>query len=134
MQELHAALHRMKRRKAMDDNGICAEFLKDAPECFLQLVLQLFNDVLFSSCAPPDVWRRTRLTVIYKKGDAESVSNYRPIAIISVLYKLFSRIICDRISKILLPQQSPEQAAYRPGFSTVDHLLSMTLLQEKSTE
>ena len=112
LQDLEVCIRRLKRRKAKDDSGITAELLKDASPEFLQLVPALFNDVLYSHAPPPDAWRKTRLTVIFKKGDPEIVSNYRPIAIVPILYKLFSRLLCNRISKIVIPQQSPEQAAY----------------------
>ena len=60
--------------------------------------------------------------------------NYRPIAILPILYKLFSRMLCNRLQDYLIPRQSVDQAAYRKGFSTEDHLLTVTLLIERSRE
>ena len=82
----------------------------------------------------PDDWMHTRLIVIFKKGDPKLPANYRPIALLPILYKLFSRMLCVRIQPDLLRAQSVDQAAYRPGFSTEDHLLSVTLMLEKCHE
>ena len=43
-------------------------------------------------------------------------------------------MLCARIQPGLLQSQSVDQAAYRPGFSTEDHLLSVTLLLERCHE
>ena len=83
---------------------------------------------------PPEEWRNTKLVVIFKKGDPTLPSNYRPIAILPIMYKLFSRILCNRLQEFLMPQQSVDQAAYRKGFSTEDHLLAVALLIERSKE
>ena len=60
--------------------------------------------------------------------------NYRPIAILSILYKMFTRMLCIRVQRGLLREQSVDQGAYRPGFSTKDHLLCTTLLLEHCAE
>ena len=72
--------------------------------------------------------------MLFKKVDPTLPKNYRPIAILPVLYKLFSRMLCNRVQGTVVDYQSPDQAAYRPGFSTVDHLLSLTLLVESAKE
>ena len=72
--------------------------------------------------------------VLFKKGDPALPSNYRPVAILPILYKLFSRMLCSRIKHTVVGQQSVDQAAYRPGFSTEDHLISLTLLLEACSE
>ena len=64
---------------------------------------------------------------MFKKGNAKLPSNYRPIAITPILYKLFSRMFCVRI-------QSPDQAAYRAGYSAENHLLIVTLITELCSE
>ena len=51
-----------------------------------------------------------------------------------ILYKLFSRMFCERIQTTLMSQQSSDQAAYRAGYSTEDHLLTVTLMTELCSE
>ena len=134
LDELLDALRVMKRGRAKDEAGIVIEMLKDGSRCLLQAVVDMFNDVLAFRQQPPTEWKLTKLVVIFKKGDPSLPSNYRPIAILSILYKLFSRVLCSRLMEFLIPQQSVDQAAYRKGFSTQDHLLAVTLLIEKSRE
>ena len=82
----------------------------------------------------PDSWKQIRLTVIFNNNNPELVSNYRPIATIPILYKLFSRMLCNRIQGQTFKNLSPDQAAYRPGLSVDDHLLTVTLLVERCKE
>ena len=98
-----------------------------------QMILELFNEVCASHVLPPD-WRKSRLVVLFKKGDPKMAANYRPVAILSLLYKLFSRMLCARLEDTIVSQQSVDQAAYRKGFSTDDHLLSLGLLLERCAE
>ena len=134
MKELEHALSLMKNGKARDTSGLIAEMLKTKCEQLQTMILDLFNDILVKGRPPPENWRSTRLIVIFKKGDPKLPGNYRPIAILPILYKLFSRMLCNRVQQGLLREQSVDQAAYRPGFSTEDHLLCTTLLLERCAE
>lgn len=70
-------------------------------------------------------------TNIYKKGDRSNIENYRPISLMSNIYKVFSKLILNRISRILDEQQPIEQAGFRAGFSTTDHMHALKQLVEK---
>ena len=48
------------------------------------------------------------------------------------MYKIFSRVLCNRLSEFIIPGQGVEQAAYRKGHSTEDHLLTVAMVVEKS--
>jgi len=124
----------MKRGKAADTLGISAAMLMVDCPALLDIILEVFNDVLRPAGEVPSTWRSSRLVVIFKKGDPALPSNYRPIAIVPILYKLFSRMLCGRIKSSITGQQSVDQAAYRNGFSTEDHLLALTLLLETCAE
>ena len=83
---------------------------------------------------PPQQWKQATVTVIHKSGDPKLPSNYRPISIIPLLYKLFSKILYNRLEPILDAHQTPDQAGSRHDYSTEGHLYTMTLLHEKSYE
>ena len=134
LDELERALTQMKAGKARDKSGIVAEMLKVDCASLHAMLLDLFNDVLKSNKAPPADWSKSRLIVILKKGDAKLPSNYRPIAILPILYKLFSRMLCARIQPGLINEQSVDQAAHRQRFSTEDRLLSTALWIERCAE
>ena len=74
------------------------------------------------------------MTVIFKSGNPRLPQNYQPIAVIPVLYKLFARMLYNRLAKILEPQQSVDQAGFRPSFSTLDHLFTLAQVSEKAHE
>ena len=54
--------------------------------------------------------------------------------LINHLYKLFSRLVMGRVRKILDKHQCKDQAGFRSGCSTDDHLFSFCQLQEKCHE
>ena len=43
-------------------------------------------------------------------------------------------MLCNRLQPIIISEQSPDQAAYRKGYSTVDHMMAITLLTEGCAE
>ena len=134
LQELQDSLKGMSGGKASDSAGIVVEMLKTDCHALQCLILELFNDVLASPSQVPHQWLTSRLVVIFKKGDPTLPANYRPIAILSILYKLFSCMLHGRLVKVIMPHLSTDQAAYRKGFSTEDHLLSTILLLERCSE
>ena len=107
--------------------------LKVDCELLRDIILEVFNDTLSGHELPPS-WRTSKLIVLFKKGDPTLPGNYRPIAILPILYKLFSRMLCGRLRQAIVGQLSVDQAAYRQGFSTEDHLLASSLLLERCSE
>ena len=51
-----------------------------------------------------------------------------------MLYKLFARLLASRLTPSLYKHQPDEQAGFRKGFSTLDHLFAMGQPQEKAHE
>ena len=74
------------------------------------------------------------MVLLHKKGDKTNLKNYRPISLLSVVYKLFTKVIANRIAKTLNSNQPREQAGFRSGFSTTDHIQVINQLIEKSNE
>ena len=68
---------------------------------------------------------------IYKtSGDDTDPSNNRGIALLSCLGKLFSNLINHRLTLFVDNNKiiGPEQAGFRVGFSTTDHMFAINTL------
>ena len=133
MAELLDQIKLLKTGCSADCSGILAEMIKVDSHHLRVSLLHLLNGVLRSGLTPSQ-WKQTVLVVIFKDGDAQLPKNYRPISIIPIIYKLFSRLLLARVRPILDAAQSRDQAGFRSGFSVEDHLFTTTLLFEKSQE
>ena len=45
----------------------------------------------------PSAWHIAQATMIYKKGSPMECDNYRPISLLSVLYKVYAKILLNRL-------------------------------------
>ena len=72
--------------------------------------------------------------MIYKNGDSSLPQNYRPICIIPMLCKLFSKLVYNRVYPLLDRAQCPDQAGFRHAYSTCDHMFVFTMIYEKTEE
>ena len=53
---------------------------------------------------------------------------------IPILYKIFAKLLSERVGKYLDTVQPVDQAGFRSGFSCDDHLFAMPQLWEKHAE
>uniref|UniRef100_W6NGJ1 RNA-directed DNA polymerase (Reverse transcriptase) domain containing protein n=1 Tax=Haemonchus contortus TaxID=6289 RepID=W6NGJ1_HAECO len=123
----------MKNCTAPGPDRIKPEHLKSIPPVIIKTLARLFTRCL-SECKVPTSWKTSKAVLLYKKGDPDDIGNYRPICLLSVIYKLFTRVILNRIVRILEEGQPCEQAGFRRGFSTIDHIHTLTRLTEVSRE
>ncbi|KAE9415020.1 hypothetical protein Angca_009326, partial [Angiostrongylus cantonensis] len=94
---------------------------------------RLFSRYL-SECKIPTLWKISKTVLLFKKKDLHDIGNYRSICLLSVVYKLFTGVILNRIERALDEGQPCEGAGFRKGFSTMDHIHTLTRLVEVSRE
>ena len=82
----------------------------------------------------PQSWKEAKIILLHKKGDKADIKNYRPISLLSHIYKIYTKILQSRLKTALDEQQPREQAGFREGFSTTDHLHAINQLIEKAHE
>ena len=97
--EVQKAVAKMKSNKACGDDGV--------PPGFWQAVmiedgvgaewLVDFCQQCWSQAKVPDVWHIARVACIFKEGDPADCKNYLPISLLSAAYKIFARILLNRL-------------------------------------
>ena len=133
--ETKAAVNKLNQGKAPDMNGLQAEMIQCAGPKMMQHLTALLQTVWSEENVPQD-WRDALMVVLYKgKGSKDDCGNYRGISLLSVVGKVLSRIILDRMLKHIADDVLPEsQCGFRAGRRTVDMIFTAQQLQEKAME
>ncbi|KAK6758449.1 hypothetical protein RB195_015957 [Necator americanus] len=131
--EIRHAIMSVRSRTAHFLDRTRPEQLKNLLPVLINTLTRLFTRNL-SECKVPKQWKTDKTVLLYKKGDPHDIGNYRPICLLSVIYKLFTRVILNRIEKVLDEGQPCDQAGFRKGFSTIDHIHAVSKLIEVSRE
>ncbi|KAK6748354.1 hypothetical protein RB195_001151 [Necator americanus] len=98
--EVRHAIMSVKNRTSAGLDRIKPEHLKYLPPVFINTQAKLFARDL-SECKVPKQRKTNKIVLLYKKGDPQDIGNYRPICLLSVIYKLFTRVILNRIERTL---------------------------------
>ena len=94
--EIYNRLKKIKNNKSPGSDLISNEFLKNLPQNSVLYIYVLFNKILTEERIP-DCWTNINLRMIYKKGDNKNPVNYRPIALVNSILKLFTQVIYNRL-------------------------------------
>jgi hypothetical protein len=131
--EVYHAIKQMKSNKAPGADGVVIDIIKEGGHELYQNIARLFTNCL-STRKIPQNWNNAIIILLHKKGDIKDINNYRPISLLSHMSKLFTKVIKNRIEKQLDINQPREQAGFRSGYSTTDHLQVVTQLVQKANE
>lgn len=75
----------------------------------------------------PDIWKSSFIVPLFKSGNKSEIENYRGIAKLSTIPKLFEKIITDNIYYQVASIISPCQHGFQKGCSTSTNLLHLTI-------
>ena len=90
---------------------------------FLNIIFKTF----FRMGKFPLEWKKTNIVPLHKKGDKQTVINYRPVSHLPICGKIFERLLYNKILNFLLENHliSPKQSGFKPGDSCINQLLSI---------
>jgi len=123
IQEVKIVLKKAKLNKAVGLDNLPYEVMKNEESSAL---LQAMFDKVFSSGVIPSVWHKTILKPIPKNStvDPRIPLKYRGIALLSTVYKLYSGILNNRLTKHLENSKliHEEQNGFRHSRSCSEHV------------
>ena len=76
-----------------------AEYLKALELEEVDKLTNLMNRIL-NGAAIPNEWKERKVKLLHKGGSKDELKNYRPIAIISVICKLYMLMVRERIDQL----------------------------------
>ncbi|UYV84719.1 hypothetical protein LAZ67_X003190 [Cordylochernes scorpioides] len=127
--EITREISSQANEKACGADEIPNEALKTLPFEHLFTLKNIFNRIINSGLYPL-IWSKSIIHPIFKSGDRDNPSNYRGIALISNLSKLFTSILKLQLrnwieGRSIIPEN---QAGFRKGYSCQDHIFTLLSL------
>jgi len=126
--EVRRKIFLLKPRASPGADGITSVLLRHLSKKALIFLTNIFNHLLRMSHFP-SAWKRATVIPIPKPNKPPSYpSSYRPISLLSIVSKLFERIIANRLVTYVSQQRllPPEQFGFRKKHSTVTQLARIT--------
>lgn len=120
--EVWHALESIRDLKAPSADGIPAIFYKRFWHLIGDKVKEEVLAVLNSGEIPAG-WNDTIIVLIPKVEQPDKLKDLRPISLCTVLYKLISKVLANRLKEILPEIISPSQSAFVPGRLITDNVL-----------
>lgn len=122
----------MANGKSGGIDGVIIEMLKTSLNIVEPYLRHLYNAILESGNYP-EQWSKAVLVPLHKKGSTSNLNNYRGIALLSVVGKVFSKVINNRPVQWAENTgiQKEEQARFRKRYSTVDNMFVLQSLIQK---
>ncbi|XP_019188879.1 PREDICTED: uncharacterized protein LOC109183149 [Ipomoea nil] len=122
MNEVKKAVFDMKKFGSPGPDGIQAAFIQTFWEEVKRPMTDFVKDAL-GQCKLPSKVLEAFITLIPKKESPETASDFRPITLLNVSYKILSKVIVNRMRPIMKTLIGPYQNSFLPGRSTTDNII-----------
>ncbi|XP_075668611.1 uncharacterized protein LOC142638468 [Castanea sativa] len=120
--EVKVALFQMGPTKALGPDGMNAHFYQKywhtVGDSVVSAVLNFFNN----GNMLPNI-NHTNIVLIPKVQNSERMSEFRPINLCNVIYKIISKVLANRLKQVLPQIISPTQSAFVPGRLITDNVM-----------
>ena len=130
-EEVQEAVKEMKAGKAAGLDGCAVECLKKGGASVIEWLVRLLNVCFLTSLVPSD-WTSACIVPLYKgKGERSECASYRGISLLSVVGKVYGRVLIKRIRVGTEDRICDEQGGFRRGRGCVDQVFAVRQVCEK---
>ena len=116
----------LKNNKAYGRYDVLVEQLNNLDPKSHRWLLTMLNKCIMENKIPT-LWRQFKIIPILKPGEDSAIpKSFIPISLLCYTYKLYERMILNRIAPTIEQHLINEQAGFRPGKSCTSQLLNLT--------
>uniref|UniRef100_H9GRD5 Reverse transcriptase domain-containing protein n=1 Tax=Anolis carolinensis TaxID=28377 RepID=H9GRD5_ANOCA len=120
--EILMAIRSLDSNKTPGPDGFIAGFYKLEQSEVTSFLKKLMNQALQTQVIP-ESWKEATITMIPKEGvDLSEVRNYRPISLLNTDYKIFTKILANRLKEFLEGWIGEDQTGFLPSRSIKDNV------------
>ena len=128
----------MENKESPGIDGIPVEFYKEFLAHIENGLLQLYQNILQNEKETTKTMKEAIITLIPKKRDLQKLRYWRPISLLCVDYKISTKIVANRLKRILSQIISEEQNCSIPHRTIFNNLCltrdAIRLAKEKNTK
>ncbi len=124
--EVRRALKRVNIRKAAGPDGITGRVLRSCADQLAGLFTSIFNESLATSVVPTS-FKKSIIIPVPKNNKPSCLNDYRPVALTSIVMKVFERLVKSHISSSIPvtldhPNRSTDDAISHIFHSSLTHI------------
>jgi len=124
--EVSKTIGNLKNKETKDIYGVSMKLLKEVEPIITKPICTIINKCLQEGYFPIEL-KYAKVVPIFKKGDQNICSNYRPVSILPTMSKVFEMIIKEKLMTYLIEENllTEYQHGYLKQRSTTTALLSV---------
>ena len=122
--EVRCYFSKLNIKKACGPDGLSGRVLKYCADQLCLVFARLFTWAL-RDCVVPTLWKNSTICPVPKNNKPKSMNDYRPVALTSLVMKVFERIVLQKLLCQTKPFVDQNQFAYRSNRSTSDATLAL---------
>ena len=131
--EVSDAISSLKNNRSPGPDEIPAELIKSGGEELIsimhEMIVKIWNTELL-----PDEWLVGSLIPLHKKGDKLTCENYRGISLLNAAYKVYAKILYNRLTPHAETVIGEYQCGFRRDRSTSDQIFNLRLILQRGRE
>ena len=130
LEEVDKARSKIDNGKTPGTDGIPGELIKwlNTKEA-IEIILGIVNDMWEIESIPSES-EIARVVTIYKKSNPDLPENYRPIAILQTIYKIYARLVQNRLAEAIDDRIWKTQFGFRKNKSTSQPISMLRRIQD----
>jgi hypothetical protein len=121
--DLIKIINSLKTKNSSGHDSLTNRMLKKEPYLFARLLQPIINESLNAGVFPSCL-KKANILPVFKKGNHLNLNNYRPIALLPVVSKVFEKVINKQLSKVVEESFIDDnQFGFRESHSTEDAVI-----------
>lgn len=120
--EVLQAIEGMRNGKAPGPDGFPAEFYKKCRHIIKKDLMSMFHDLF---CGHLQLFHLNfgTITLLPKKEGATRIEQFRPICVLNVSFKIFTKVGTDRLTKMAHSMVQYTQTTFMPGHNILERVV-----------